>query len=580
MYRTGLAQYNRGEVSNASITKNRMTAMVKSVKVYHVDLEDSGNSLEYSCTCSASTFTYQFCPHVVAVLFYLKDHFGDLLEEEASRLDGIKYLMTHVRSKDMLKFLANYMSTHPRMKDRFVKQFSLENLHPPRDYAAQLDRMYIRARNQPDGRGSLDFGSLFTEARGRQERGEVPEATKMYRAISQVMRKNMRDFNDKVGYHADCCIEALENMVDSVVKENLPPKDKQFHIKDILDGFLELEEPRIMQYYRSAMDTLCTDVEDLAFLEDLLRPYLNDPNLVMPNADPPDSSSTTQKTSVTKTNTLGVPSSPPLYPLHESRIGTNKPPPRLPTHKLPNASEIYAARLAGVVWMQSHVLEETDRADEALKLLEKHAFSNKDLCVRYLHLLKDANSETASKKAQAVVEKFPKDRHVMDAALALIPKNSEYRVMLLKQLLNATADIDYADRLKECFLDWNASGIDDLLNTVKKVSPAKAVELCLNDSMYGKAMDMLESFELTGLYYEFYPKLVNKYPKRYVDSYNKALKKLLKKGKVEDHIEHTVKFLNRIKNTPDYDERYDKCVKHLTRKGVFKAHLDRLLKRK
>lgn len=575
MYRSGLSIHNKGEVIKTYVTKNNLTAVIKSDQTYHVDIDYRETNFDYSCTCDVSVFSYQVCQHVIAAFIYLKNNFDDLLEEEASRLDSIKYFMDCVKPNEALKFFNTYMSANPLVMEKFIKQFHLEDVHPPRDYAAQLNRMYLNARKNDDGR--IDFGSMFAEARERQKRKEFSESTKMYREISKAIRGNMGTFNDKDGYHVDCCIEALENMVDSIVMEGLSHQDKQFHIKDILNEFLKLNDQQIMQYYYNAMGNICTDTEDLLFLEGLLAPYLANPKLAY--AVKPDMSGSSIKT-VYKTvqNMLGLPATTPYRVKSGASALSSKP--------VPSASVIRKERLAGIVWMQAHILEETGRTDDALTLLEKHATLSKDLCIRYLYLIKNTSSGSvmttmtttiASRKALKAVDEFPKDRHVMDAALELLPIDSKDYAALLKKLLVTTSDTDYADRLKKCFLDWN-DNIDDLLNTVKKISPSKAVEICVNDDMYDKALDILESAGSMSLFYTFHSKFAKKEPERFATAYCKALEKSAKTCSSEADYRHIEKSLAKIRMIPGSDEQYGKLVKTITKNKSVKKRLNAFLK--
>ncbi len=536
-YRTGMHHHNNGNVVGATITKNMLNATVQSQQTRHVELEYTKNGYEYSCSCNDLFLEYGTCEHIVAVLLYLKDNFAEMLEEEASRPDAVKYIIARVRSEEALEFLATHMSMNPHVKDAFVKKFHLENVHPPRDYAAQLGRMYSRARKQhnPD---RLDFGPIFTEARGRQERGEIPEATKMYREMSKTVRENMGSVDDKDGYYADCCIESLENMVDSIVREDPSHGDKQFHIEHTFNEFLKLEDDRIMQHYLNALDTVCTDGEDLVFLEGLLAPHLNDPIWT-----------------------------------GSRRIGRNML--GLPSRHVQDLSAA-RARLAGVVRMQARVLEETGRADKARLLLERHASTSKDLCVRYLHLLKDADPEMASREAQKAAGEFPNDTHVMDAVLALLPKGSKEHAAFLKKLFVLTGDMDYIRRLKQHSADWDAD-IGELLAAIARSSPEKAVEICLNEGMRGKAMDMLESAGGVTTFYKFHAKLVKKEPERYVAAYCRAVEKFAKGNSGKDHYQRVAGHLIKIRETPGSDDEYNKTVKRITRKGAAKRHLGVLL---
>ena len=221
VYRKAVSGYNSGWIVHAAIFGKRMEVKVRDRSTYQLHITESYNTFDYSCTCGDASVFYESCPHLIASLMHLMENFEMMLEEEANREEGAKYMLAHASSKQIADFLVKQMLEDPIMIDTFAREFGLCNVRLPRNYAREIDRMYSRIPKYGIAVTPIDFEPLFLEARSRQQGKEAPEATRMYQDMSASIRNHMKDVNDSDGYYADCCIEALENLVESVIRERL-----------------------------------------------------------------------------------------------------------------------------------------------------------------------------------------------------------------------------------------------------------------------------------------------------------------------------------------------------------------------
>lgn len=517
-YRVGMSHYRDGDIFAINITGDRLHAVVRDQyshgaitytknNMHFVDIRQTESFLDCHCTCDMTFLPTNACMHIVAALLYLKDNFDDLLDEEATRLDKARYLISRVPPKKVMEFLARQMFIDTSILDEFINEFHLEDVHPPRDYAAQVDRMYSRAKQGHNNDEQLDFGDLFAEARDRQDNGEAAEATKMYRDMSKSILDHMEEIIDKNGYYADCCIEALENLVESIIREDPSHKDKQGHIEYLLEGALAQTNTSLVPHYHDALESVCTSPEDLAFWDSLLVRHLDD----------------LDRQSKNRTNLFGIP------------IGGSR-----------NDPAKMKATLARIIRMQAYILDSTDRHDQSVSLLEEHAPADKDTCIAYLKAIKGMNPRTTIRRAQDAMRAFPGDVQVMDVACHLLPKGGAEHANVLQALFVATENWEYLYQLKAISGDWE-SVMGGIAADLARSSPERAIEACLKESMRNKAMELLESAGGVGEFEKFHVKLAKKYPERYRTAYGAALEKFVMSRSGKDHYERVAEHLAKIR---------------------------------
>ena len=535
VYRKAVSGYNSGWIVHAAIFGKRMEVKVRDRSTYQLHITESYNTFDYSCTCGDASVFYESCPHLIASLMHLMENFEMMLEEEANREEGAKYMLAHASSKQIADFLVKQMLEDPIMIDTFAREFGLCNVRLPRNYAREIDRMYSRIPKYGIAVTPIDFEPLFLEARSRQQGKEAPEATRMYQDMSASIRNHMKDVNDSDGYYADCCIEALENLVESVIRERLSHKDKQVHIKYLFDEFISLKDIRFISHYRSALENICTAGEDLDFWKGLMVPCLEDHG------------------SVNKTNILGSPVKHSVDP------------------------KVELTRKMNLVTMYAHVLEQTGMQDKALAILAEHMPSDKDICIKYLHMLKDSDSDVATNGAQKALGAFPGDAQVMAAAHPLLPEGSAEYVALLRDLFVTTGDGNHLQNLKKVSDDWDEIFRKWAADSVKH-SPEIVIDMCIKEKLYEMATDMLNSVTDLNVIEKYYAKFAKKYSKRYFVIYGKALEKFIRSKSGKDHYIRVSEHLAKIKGIPGTEDDYDRLSRRIKSHNAGKRLLMKILK--
>ncbi len=489
-----------GRIQSAYIKGNILQAVVSGNSKYRVEIKDAGiEGLVGDCTCTYNSKHYGICKHVVAVLMHLMDHIEEMLVEEDTREATINYMIGKIPTDGALKFLAAVMIDDEEVRQRFIKEFDLENVRLQRDYRAEIDRMY-RDAAEADGKvySNLDFEGYFTNARESQHNGEMDSATMMFRDMSEIISERMIMVDDSDGYYTDCFIEALENMVESIIRERLPPEKKRDHVAYLLGRFVAETRPKFIPQYRGALENICTQKADLLYWQEQLAPHLK-------------------------------------YMIDSGNTPKNA---------------------VDLVLMQTHILEELEDADESASVLAKFYHLDKKLCTRYLDTLRHINPGKARRAAQEVVEKYPDDTEIIERAFEFYSKSSRGYSALLRRMFVMTGDWKHFFKLKEVARNWDAEVANIVKECVKKSNPIRAAETYLKEDMLAEAMKLLESLNSLELFETFRTRLARRYPSRYFAAYGPKIIEEARSKRSKKHYDRIQRHLINLKAIPGSETKY------------------------
>lgn len=492
---------------HAAIYGDTLSATVRmNYSKHHVRIQQVGkNQIQSKCTCpqwviSSSVYNYDnpACEHIVATLQYFSEHFETLIHDSYTRKEHIDSLLEKVPQKDALQFLADTMENNGGVYAGFLKKFQLSRMPNKVSYDMNLDRMYYAAMDHKEKISeNLSFEDYFDAA---AESGGDLQSAKVYQSISEAINRNMSLIDDSDGYYADCFIESIENLAESVLR--LPNRRK--HIAYFV-SMMTKARPEFSRHYRTALETVCSSQEDLAYLEKIIKLKLE--------KEPED-----------------------------------------------------PKRVTDLMHLYVYVLDETGRTDESMQRLAAAYGLDTTLRTKYLdHLMQsDSSRDHVRDTALRIAEEFPDDETTADLALDMCDKSDPRYLDLAVKLFMSTGGWKYHAKMRESDA-WDASKMVDAL--VKKDDTRKAVELCVREKMYEDAMQILESKKHMGLLGIYAEKLGKKYPDRYFDAYAPLIRKLASDKILKKRITKKMSFgafRNTVKAASDSDlKHYEKIRTHL-----------------
>ena len=325
VYSDGARAYEKGDIKSVLMTDSYLIATfdgrdgVARVRITPDDIVG-----ETSCVCRSAYVLWGPCLHVAAVLLHLHDHLDELLDQKLERQDSIRYHLPRIPEEDLREYIGEVLSKWPEGYEGFMDSFNLRHIPVPRNHYAVMQNVYKRALSQNADGDSVRFGLILNIARESREAGSHAEAAKAYKAMSETILENMSSV-ENTGYYTDCFEEAVDSMVDSIVREDMPADRKRGHIAYFFDRITSKSHAKYRAQYVEALKEICYTGEDMEYWESLL---------------------------------------------HEHIRATNASGPHL-------------------LLMTCHILKETGREKAALGLLEKHYTKHRELCLQYVMLLRE-----------------------------------------------------------------------------------------------------------------------------------------------------------------------------------------------
>lgn len=510
VYDDGRRIYEAGNIVEVSIDRDSVSASIYGdgdEEEEDVDISTGpGRQLYTDCTCDASFLHGQICEHIVAVLLYMNgdpvdfDLYGNVTKETVGSL------LEKATPEQAMSFLAKMMASDTDMLHRFIAEHGLKSEYGISRYEGDLASLYGSAdRSGGKITQGLDFGEQFAEARRARLEGKHADAARMYRALSEAISGGMGDVSDDSGYYEDCFIEALDGMVECILRER-PDHDKKRGYISYLFERTASAEAGFSRHYRGALEEICSADKDLAHWQELIG-------------------------------------------------GTA-------------ADWAGGDGLEEALRMQSHILGRQGRHAETAALLGGHYSLHRDICILYLRALRRASegggadapgADECGRAAGGAVEAFPDDPGVLEAAYEATPDKGSEGARILERLYAITEDWNHIIRLKQVLRDWDGAR-SGIIERLAESSPKSAVGLCIKEDMPDKAMDVLEAAADMELLASYRTKMARRRPQRYAACYAGLLPGFAGSKSGKEHCGRVLDHLAALKGLPDGDGHYQSVL--------------------
>lgn len=509
VYDDGRRIYEAGNIIEANMDRDSVSAVVYNdgdEEEEDVDISiGPGHRMYTDCTCDASFLHGLICEHIVAVLLYMNgdpadfDLYGDVTEETVGSL------LAKAPPEQAMSFLTKMMARDTSMLHRFIAEHGLRSEYGISKYEGDLASLYGSAdRSGGKITQGLNFGEQFAEARRTRLEGRHADAARMYRAVSEAISGGMDAVSDDSGYYEDCFIEALDGMVECILRERPDHDKKRGYISYLFERAASAGGAGFSKHYRGALEEICSTDADLAFWQEL--------------------------------------------------IGA------------PTADESGGDGLEETLRMQSHILGRQGRHADTAALLGGHYSLHRDICILYLRALQQAfqgagapGADECGRAAGRAVEAFPDDPGVLEAAYAATPDKGSDGARVLERLYAITGDWNHVIRLKQVLRDWDGAR-SGIVERLAESSPKNAVGLCMKEDMPDKAMDVLESAADMELLASYRTKMARRRPQRYAACYAGLLLRFVGSKSGKEHYGRVRDHLDALKELPDGGGHYQSAL--------------------
>ena len=218
---------------------------------------------DLSCTCS--TWPRKTCAHSVAALLHVS---GRTVGMPAAGEVDERALLRSVPREELEKFLWSEMRKNAEVRTRFLVSFGGSDGVPRIDYRKEVDAMFDDVEVGSAWK-KISFATFFRAARARERDGHVAEAIRIYREVSEAVRRNYHVVDDSGGHYSETIYKAVLGMVACICRQKMGGEEKRQHIAYLYGRFLA-EDPDVCDdAYYAALSDVCTTKADLEYLRRL-----------------------------------------------------------------------------------------------------------------------------------------------------------------------------------------------------------------------------------------------------------------------------------------------------------------------
>lgn len=288
---------------------------------------------------------------------------------------------------------------------------------------------------------------------------------------------------DNPAYHDDCLRAALDGLADSLAREDVPHDQKRKHIRYFFNLCVDASTADYWPDYRRALEAVCDTPADLEYWKSLVGE-------------------------------------------HAGKRGE------------PLESNLRH--------MQAHILHTTGSTQAALALLSEHYKKDRDLCLKYVRLLRDADSAQARRAGKDILKAYPDDVDILKDLVYLHEDSSPAHAQILRRIFMNTGEWEYFFMLKKASDDWQGvmKGMSEEMQAMDLHE--RAVDMYLKDGLHPQAMDVVVAANDVAVYEKYAARLGKLYPKKYAHSYGDAVRDYIQIRKARDHYHMARRHLERI----------------------------------
>lgn len=476
-----------------------------------VTLRAKKKKIKISCDCF---FSYTgSCPHAAAALLYISKHLGDLKFEEQLRRDTIDYAISNISHEKLLDYFGTQLKRRPSQYKRFLKKFNLQNVQIPQNYTHIVDHLYVNTDDMI--KGHVNFTRVFDAAHKARQDGSYSNAISALHAISDSVVNKADTVDDQDRYYTDCAIEAIDSMTDSILCQDLKPDQKQKHISSIFELAVKPTHKAYWQSYHEALQTICTEKEDLKYWEKLVE------------------------SEITK------------------RDGSDN-------------------KLTQLLRMQIYIFENDERVKDAVKILQDNYKIDLDMGLQFVRLLRHIDSTEARLAAKAVLAHYKNDIRLAEAALPIFEGSPKDYGDIIQHLFISTGDWKHFFTLKEVSDDWKGV-LANMASTLMKSAPELAVDIYLKEKMYTDALGIIHSLQNPRFCSKYFLRLSKKFPAEYFEVYAETIRRFATSRIGKEHYQKVLEYLTQLRTIPNADVKFQTLIQAIRKDNATRPLLIRTL---
>ena len=496
IYSQGAKYYKGNRIASVRLDGGMAEAKTSGAQKYDIFLSLDDETVK--CTCPYGQYGW-FCKHMVAAMLHVHHNLEELLEREQRRTKAVDRFLATLPAERTLGFLASKLKHDGGMYVEFIEKLGLRDPSARPDPVRLLGRMYQDALARGRIRSNLNLDEVFDIARDCREDGEHAEATGAYLALASAITEHMGSTEDPDGFYADCTIEAVQHLAESVAREDPDPQKKAEYVSRMME-LCAASDGRLAPHYADALETMCATAQDAELMEVMVNEALR--------------------------------------------------------------SEIPKHSMAALARVKAHILEEAGRRGQAVRFLSEAYHIDEGLCLRYMRMLLHEDPAHGRRGAREAAAAFPGSVAVGRAALEIFEAGDPDYMNTARQLFLDTGEWTYLDMMKGHSPDW-WSELRRLRDAVIRPDAGRVVEMYLRESMHEEAMEAVEAADRLEIYHEFRPRLARRYGSRYFGAYGRKILEFTASRTGRDHYSKVKDHLMRLREIPGCGDAFDTLLEEI-----------------
>ena len=500
-YRDGQALCDGDAVNSAVLFNGEIEMEISGYEKHYVTIDGSSGFNNCRCTCAKSNLfeLMGYCEHVAAGLIYTLNNIYELRDAEMRRADTIHHSLSKLSADDIKHYLKLWLTSDSEIYADFVKRFKIDDTHTPRNYDSLMEMAFDQYKNNNVSQPMASFDYILKTARESRDNNRNDEALRAYKSMHESAQNNRDTVEDTNGYYTDFVMETAENLIDSILRQDLDSSEKQQHIRYFFEKYMEPSHQKLLDIYNDALANICDTDTDTQYLLSLAE-----------------------------------------------------------SHTLRN--DIPADVSKRLMRMLAQLYQNLGDTKQAINILKGHYLSDPKTCIQYLNLIQ--NTDDSKRDAQKASDAFADDAQVLEAALAIFPPKDPTYTALLQKLFVATGEWTHFYKLRDVTDNWDKA-LHEMAQKLLSFDADMAVKMFIKAGRRDEALNVLISADNVSLFAKHIDKFAKKMPAQYVAAYGECLRKWTRMRSGVDHYKKTLEHLNRLEKIPNIESEFETTLHNI-----------------
>jgi len=271
-----------GKVGKIEISGDIARAIVHGAEDYDVSVKIGAKKYDFNATCTCPYSKGGQCKHVVAVLLKLAKRKKAGSDDDATggANDDVDRILREATEPELKAFLRLELARDDELRDRLLIQFGRGGKSID-EYKRMVENAYMEVADRSGfikWDAFADFDPIEEYAERHTKCGNLAEALKIYKAITEVVDEWQNSVDDSCGHYSGEFKNIMRKMTKCIESMNLDRNSLFEEIDYFALRLFEAETDYFTDEYWNALMELCNSQETLEYAAGYIEPHV--PNII------------------------------------------------------------------------------------------------------------------------------------------------------------------------------------------------------------------------------------------------------------------------------------------------------------